>query len=661
MCGICGYVGSSDEQGILTMTGTLAHRGPDGGGARCFGAANGVPPAALGHRRLSIIDPSPRGAQPMSYGDGRYWTTYNGELYNYRALRKRLEADGFKFASDCDTEVLLAMYARHGRDLLEHLNGMFAFAIWDAEGGELFLARDRLGIKPLYHCLRDGVLYFASEVKSLLSVLGRPRIRHDALADYLTFLWTPDPGTIFQGVYKLPPGHCATFADGRLTVRQYWDMSFAPEVRPEEEWSSLLGEAVSSAVDRQMIADVPLGSFLSGGIDSSAIVAEMSKRQEQVTTYTIGFSGADLGHEIVPDDVRYAREVANRFEVDYNERILEADVVDLLPRLVWHMDEPVADPAAISTYLLCSAARERLTVILSGMGGDEIFAGYPRHLAARLARLLDPAPASARAAMRLGLAGRLSMGRPGRLRGPRRNTMKLMRGIDLPADERYLTYCSYYRPEELSCLLAPDLRGMLAEHDPFRAHREYLHRVEGEHWLNRLLYVDLKTFLPCLNLTYTDKMSMAASTEVRVPLLDDELVSLSGRIPPELKLKRFRRKYLFKRSMEGLLEKEIIWRPKAGFGAPLRAWLVGDLKPMVDDILSPSHISSRGLFDPSEVERIIRTNEAGAEDNALRLWALLTFEVWQETFLRDSAELGPPPGGIDLQRDERDEDVRQRT
>ncbi|HWX10155.1 MAG TPA: asparagine synthase (glutamine-hydrolyzing), partial [Gaiellaceae bacterium] len=583
---------------------------------------------------------------PMSYARGRYWITYNGELYNFRELRSELESDGFTFESDCDTEVLLAMYARHGAGMLERLNGIYAFAIWDTERRELFLARDKLGVKPLYHALRHGVFYFASEVKALLPALGHPSLRHDSVADFLTFLWVPDPDTLFEGVFKLPPGHYGVFARGELTIRQYWDARFDPQDAPEEEWAARLRETVSAAVRRQMVSDVPLGSFLSGGIDSSAIVAEMTAAVGRVTTYTVGFTGEDLGHDIVPDDLKYARRIGRDFDVDYHEEMLHPRVVDLLPRLVWHMDEPVADPAMISTYLICRAARERLTVILSGMGGDEVFAGYPRHLAARIGRMVDVLPVGVRRQLRESVESHVSLGRPGRLRGPRRNLRKLVHGLDDSAVDRYLTYSSYYRRDELDRLLGNDLRGELAGHDPFRRHREYFDRVRDEHWLNQILYVDQKTFLPCLNLTYTDKMSMAASTEVRVPLLDDEVVAMAAAIPPELKLRRLTRKYLFKKSQEGVLPKEIIWRRKAGFGAPVRSWLVGDLKPLVDDVLSQENVARRGLFDPQEVRRLIDDNQAARSDNALRIWSLLTLELWQQQFTDDVRQPAAAASGV---------------
>jgi asparagine synthase (glutamine-hydrolysing) len=642
MCGICGSVGTDDRPLVESMTRLIAHRGPDGEGVRTFAAANRSPPAALGHRRLSIIDPTERGAQPMSYGDGRYWTTYNGELYNFRSLRTELEAEGLRFRTDCDTEVLLALYARYGERMLDRMNGIFAFAIWDSLRGELFLARDPLGVKPLYYARSELGFHFASEVKALLPAIGTPRMRRDSLLEYLSFLWVPDPDTLFEGVHKLPPGHHARLSDGEMEVRQYWDPAFSVDRGvPREEWPERVRDTVQTAIRRQMVSDVPLGAFLSGGLDSSAVVATMSPEVDPLSTYTVGFDQADLAHEIVPDDVRYARQVAERFSLDYNERILRPDIVELLPKLVWHLDEPVADPAAIVTYLICSAAREKLTVILSGMGGDEVFAGYPRHLAAQLTRPVEVLPAGLRRTLRESLEGRLTMGPPGRMRGPRRNLMQVVRGLDQPLVERYLTYCAYYRPDELSELLSADLRREQEASDPLARHRSHAERVRGEHWINQLLYIDLKTFLPCLNLTYTDKMSMAASTEVRVPLLDDEVVALAGTIPPELKLRRLRQKYVLKRAMEEVLPRNVIWRPKAGFGAPLRAWLGGELRPMVEDLLSPDTVRERGLFDPAGVERLIRDNDAGRSDNALRIWTLLVLELWQRSFLD-----APPAGRL---------------
>ena len=629
MCGICGTVGRASPAELDAMTDSMIHRGPDGRGVTVF---DGDPPAGLGNRRLAIIDPTPAGAQPMAFGD-RWWITYNGELYNFRELRRDLENDGERFASQCDTEVLLRLFVTQGPRMLELLNGIFAFAVWDDLEKRLFLARDRLGVKPLYHTNIKGCFAFASELRALLPLIVTPSLDETALADYLTFLWVPDPKTAFRQIRKLPPGHFAWFDSDGLRVEQYWDLHFSPEERSEDEWRSLVGEAVTASVQRQMVSDVPLGSFLSGGVDSSAIVAAMSQTGERVSTYTIGFSKADLEHEIVPDDVHYARRVSQLLKTDYHETILQPDVLELLPRTVWHLEEPVADPAAISTYLICRDARKTGPVMLSGMGGDEVFAGYPRYLAYKISRGLDVIPRPAIRALKAALAGVARPGAAGRLRGPRRNLWKFMRGVDFSPAERYLSFSSYYDRRELNELLLPDLRRELAGYDSFARHREYLERQRRADELSRLLYLDTMTFLPCLNLTYTDKMGMAASVEVRVPLLDNELVALAARIPSNLKIKRLRRKYIFKRSQEKVLPRDIVWRPKAGFGAPIRSWLEKDLAPMMTDLLSEETLRARGLFRPEAVRRMHEENAAGAGDYSLQLYALLSLELWQRTFV----------------------------
>jgi asparagine synthase (glutamine-hydrolysing) len=628
MCGICGTVGRAVEAELAAMTDAMAHRGPDGSGVEIF---RGDPPAGIGNRRLAILDPSPAGAQPMSFQD-RWWITYNGEVYNFRELRRELELEGERFRSGCDTEVLLRLFVLRGAAMLERLNGIFAFAIWDDQEKRMFLARDRLGVKPLYYTQRDGCVAFSSELKGLLPLIGQPELEPTALADFLTFLWVPDPKTAFRHIVKLPPGHYAWVDADGIQVRQYWDLVFAPEERPEEEWREEVAAAVRASVKRQMVSDVPLGSFLSGGVDSSAVVAAMRAAAERVSTWTIGFSAADLEHDIVPDDLRYAREIGEQFDTEYHERILEADVLDLLPKAVWHLEEPVADPAAISTYLICREARQEMPVMLSGMGGDEVFAGYPRQLAFKFAALLETLPGSLRSGLERAARPLARPGRPGRLRGPRRNLWKFMRASGLPGLERYLSFSSYYTPEELRRLLVPG--SVPADYDALALHRSYLERAGGgEDDLSRLLYLDFKTFLPCLNLTYTDKMGMAASVEVRVPLLDDELVALAARIPSHLKLKGWRRKFIFKRSQEGVLPRRVIWRRKAGFGAPVRSWLTGDLAPLVDELLSEHTLAARGLVDPAAVSRMQRANDSGVADYSLQLYALMTLELWCRSFL----------------------------
>ncbi len=609
------------------MTDSMAHRGPDGFGVKVF---DGEVPAALGHRRLAIIDPSPAGAQPMSFA-GRWWITYNGELYNFRQLRADLERSGERFRTNCDTEVMLRLFALEGPAMLEKLNGIYAFAVWDDKERRLFLARDRLGVKPLYYVQRDRLFAFASELRALLPFVGRPTLDPTALADYLTFLWVPDPRTAFGEIAKLPPGHYAWVDGAALSVERYWDLEFQPEERSEQEWIAEVTQCVTESIRRQMVSDVPLGSFLSGGVDSSAVVAAMASGGTPVQTYTVGFDEKDLRHDVVPDDLQYARRVGELFGTAYHEEIMRPNVLELLPNVVWHLEEPVADPAAISSYLICREAGKDMPVMLSGMGADEIFAGYPRYLAYRLSRRLDAVPAPMRR-----VAERLARpfaqpGRPGRLRAARRNLWKFLRAAGLPPAERYLSFASYYSRGELEAVLSPDLSRRIGDYDPFDLHRAYLGRGVDE--LDGLIYRDVKTFLPCLNLTYTDKMGMASSVEVRVPLLDDELVALSTRIPAALKLNGLRRKYVFKRSQEGLLPRDVVWRKKAGFTAPVRAWLEDDIAPLANDLLSHETISARGLVRPEEVSRMRSENSAGLADHSLRLYALISLELWLQTFV----------------------------
>jgi asparagine synthase (glutamine-hydrolysing) len=628
MCGICGTVGRASGHELAYMTEIMAHRGPDGSGVKLF---QGDLPVGLGNRRLSILDPTPAGAQPMGYRN-RWWITYNGELYNFRELRRELEGLGERFETQCDTEVLLRMFVVHGPAMLQKLNGIYGLAIWDDEEKRLFLARDRLGVKPLYYTTAGGLFAFASELKALLPLVGRPTLDHTALADYLTFLWVPDPKTAFSEIAKLPAGHFAWVDRDGHRIEQYWDLRFEFDEKTEAQWAEELADQVTSAVRRQMVSDVPLGAFLSGGVDSSAVVSAM-QNGNRVSTYAIGFSAKDLRHEIVPDDIPYARRVAARFGTDYHEEILKPDILELLPKAVWHLEEPVADPAAISTYIICRASAERMKVMLSGMGGDEVFAGYPRYLAYRLSRAFDGLPGP----IRSGLEGILSpIARPGgagRLRGPRRNLWKYMRATGLGPSERFLSFSSYYSASELRDVLAPDLASELDGYDPLAVHRSYITKDTGGDELSRLLYTDQKTFLPCLNLTYTDKMSMATSVEVRVPLLDDDLIDFVRRIPSSLKLKGLQRKHVFKRSQESALPKEIIRRRKAGFGAPVRAWLEKDLTPLVGDLLSEEALRERGLAEPAAVKRLWEDNVAGRADNSLRLYALLTLELWCRTFV----------------------------
>ena len=644
MCGIAGLISVNPEERIGAMLRAIEHRGRDDEGVW---TSEPVDPttgrrACLGHRRLAIIDTSAGGHEPMFSADGRYALIFNGEIYNYRELRDVLRSRGHGFKTDSDTEVLLAAFAEWGAECLPRLNGMFAFAVWDTRERELTLARDRLGIKPLYYAeagagRADGALLFASEAKAILaSGLVERALDTEGLHQQLTFLWTPDPQTLFRGIKKLPPAHVLVWRDGATTLREWWDVSFdeIEEGRSDEWWRERVLETLERVVQMEMVADVPLGAFLSGGVDSSVIVALMNRHRagRRVSTYTIGIEAEDLRYDIIPDDAVWARRVAKIFDTDYHEIMLKPDVASLLPRLVYHMEMPVID-MAISSYLVARAARETLTVLLSGMGGDEVFAGYPRQMAMNIAAPFDIVPQAVRRPLMGALTNALPGGMPGRFTAPLRNAKKFARSAALGFEDRYMGYGTYFTDDAKHALYADEMREATAGLDAYREHRRYFERVRNAAPLNKLLYVDMKTFLPCLNLDYTDKTSMATTLEVRVPFLNHELVELTARMPPNLKLRGLKRKYILKRAAEKLLPREVVWRKKAGFGAPIRSWLRGALKPLVEELLSEETVRRRGLFRPAEVRRIIDANLAGRDDYNLQVLHLLTLEMWQREFI----------------------------
>jgi asparagine synthase (glutamine-hydrolysing) len=643
MCGIAGLIDRDVEARIGAMLETIEHRGRDDEGVWTSASINEQGQrACLGHRRLSIIDTSSAGHQPMISLD-RFVVILNGEIYNYRELRDELTAKGHQIRTHTDTEVLLNAWAEWGTDCLDRLNGMFAFALWDDRERALYLVRDRVGIKPLYYfCGQDArapgaTLAFASEIKSILaSGLIKPELDHEALHQFLTFLWAPDPNTLFKDIKTVRPGHFVKVVGGEVTEHQWWDISFdeIEEGKDEAWWQERVLETLDRVVKLEMVADVPLGSFLSGGVDSSSIVAMMKQHSNgrPVGTYAIGIEAEDLRYDIIPDDVAWARRVNQQLATDYHEIMLKPEVAELLPKLVYHMDEPAID-MAIPSYLVSRAARESMRVMLSGMGGDEVFAGYPRQMAMKLAGAFDPVPQLLRRPLMRTIAAVLPGGLPGKLTAPLRNAKKFARSAALDFQERYLGFETYFTDEMKSRLYSDDLRESTRGLDAYDAHRDYFARAKNAAPLNQLLYVDLKTFLPCLNLMTTDKTSMAANLEVRVPFLNIEMLKLAARMPPDLKLRGLKRKYILKRAAEKLLPREVVWRKKAGFGAPIRSWLRGPLKPMVDDLLSEDAVRSRGLFAPKEVRRIIDANLSGREDFNLQVFQLLNLELWHRQFI----------------------------
>jgi asparagine synthase (glutamine-hydrolysing) len=651
MCGIFGCAGGRrDRTDVERAIKRLAHRGPDDWGIERISAPHGGhdPAVWFGFRRLSILDLSPRGHQPMTDATGRLWLVFNGEIYNFRELRRELEGRGHRFASETDSEVILYAYREWGVGALDRLVGMFAFGLWDGERRQLLLARDRLGIKPLYFHHAPGRIAFASETKALLALPDMERrLDPAATAAFFDFLWVPDPDTLLEGIKKLEPGTYGIYRDGALELRRYWDVpvpgpgAMSLDVgrggRPEVEAEAVerLDELLQTAVEARLVSDVPLGAFLSGGVDSSLIVALMRRAgRTGITTQTVFWPESAARYDIEVSDREYARAVRDRFgDLDYHEIEIRPDVIDLLPRLVWHLDDPVADPAALSTYLICRAARERATVMLAGMGAEELFGGYGRHRATLLAERYRRVPRVLRRGFIEPAIQALPAARPGRFMSTVRNAKKFVRSAGLDFEDRYLGYRTYYSPSELGGMVRTGANGALDRH------RSILASTAGLDHLTRMIHLDLKTFLPNLNLAYTDMASMAASVEVRVPLLDHRVVEYVMGLPPGLKIRGRTQKYVLKRLAERHLPRDVVYRKKTGFAGPVRGWVQNELRPLIHDVLSRDRLRRRGVLDPDAVWRVIEDGWSGREDNALRIWAYLTFELWAETYLERDGEL----------------------
>jgi asparagine synthase (glutamine-hydrolysing) len=623
MCGIAGHVGPTAQELVPAMLGLLKHRGPDDSGIH---AGNDV---GLGMTRLSIID-LVTGQQPMSDSTGRYWIVFNGEIYNFRQLRGELEATGRHFGTRSDTEVIVQAYAAYGEACVERLRGMFAFAIWDTAERRLFLARDRLGKKPLYYWHHGPLFLFASEPKALLCHPAVSRaIDWPAFHHYLAFGYTPASRSIFDTIAKLPPAHTATLADGHLTLRRYWRLPSESAPEPRRTLAEIAAEVRSElreAVRLRLESDVPLGVFLSGGIDSSAVVASMREvTSGRIATFSVGFGQAAPSYDELP----YARAVARRFETDHHEEILEPDVQAILPSVVRAFDEPFADSSAIPTYVVAQATARHVKVALSGIGGDEAFGGYPRHLGLRLSALYTKLPRGLRLASRVA-ARRLpdSAGSRNWADWARRFTAH----ADASPGDRYIGWTRFFGDAELAGLARPALAERLAP-GVDQAQREAFAGAAWGEPVDGAFRVDLSTYLPDDLLAMSDRMSMTHSLEVRAPFCDHQIIEASLRLPPRTKLPGMRLKGLLKAAFAGVLPDEVLAHRKQGFMIPLGDWLRRELRASLDDLLAADRVRARGLFDVIAVERLKREHLSGARGHADRLWTLMMAELWMREYL----------------------------
>jgi asparagine synthase (glutamine-hydrolysing) len=634
MCGLAGFVGGFVPGLMARMNEVQKHRGPDGSGV--FESADEE--AALGHVRLAILDLTDNASQPMHSPDGRYVLIYNGEIYNFQDLRAGLEAAGHTFTSTGDTEVLLRGLAHHGQAFLERLNGIFAFALWDRKERELLLARDQLGVKPLYYTEpAPGTLLFASEIKTLCAHAGvRREADLKALQEHLAYCHASGERTALQGVKRLPPGSLLRWSASqrKAVVRRYWQPCFEEHaLQSREKAAEELRQLLDAATHRQLVSDVPVGSFLSGGLDSSLVTAFARRRVgPSFQCYTITYSSKENILDGADEDAPHARRVAKALGLQLQEIEIRPEVTSHWPRLIHHLDEPIADPAAISCYLISKLARERgTTVLLSGQGGDELFCGYPRYQAMYATRWLDYVPSPLRRLLSAG-ATILPGAWEGRWGAKVRRVRRVMASVGEDADERFLSYCASTPEKAIAGVLSRDFHGVLNGRrfkDQCLEHMN-LAKLTGT---PRFQERDLSIYLPNHNLLYTDKMGMAVGLEARVPFLDLEVVKAATRYPPQWRLAGGVTKALLRDAARGVVEDEIIDRPKAGFGAPYRKWLRYDLAQMWDDLMSEAAVKRRGWFDAGALQEARRLSQAGKVDLYMLQWAALTTELWARQFI----------------------------
>ncbi len=627
MCGIFGIVSPNiDRHQVEVSTNTLIHRGPDDSG---FFIGEGV---GLGHRRLSIIDLE-GGHQPIFNEDGSKCVIFNGEIYNFMELREQLLLKGHKFSTRSDTETILHAYEEWGESCVEQFRGMFAFAIWDGTQKALFLARDRLGIKPLFYGENNGSFYFASEMKAILAIRGFPRVINQlALPHYFTLSYIPAPLTVFKSINKLLPGHTLTYRDGNKRIRKYWDLHFEPDKSKKEDYFiDRFMELLQEAVKIRLISEVPLGAFLSGGIDSSTVVALMSAVSDSpVKTFTIGFGG-DTGGYL--DERKYAKLVAERYNTDHREYEVFPDPEGLIEKIVNAFDEPFADDSAIPSFFVCKTARENVTVALSGLGGDEVFAGYERYLGFRLSQEYKKAPSFFREKFIRKFVENLHERKDGHYTV---NHMKrFVRSATLRPDLCYLGYISKMN-SNLTGSFFSDQNGfdryIESIEDLVLSYFNSSNVSDGSDSLNRAFYCDIKTYLPEDILAVTDRMSMQHALEVRVPFLDHKFMEFCATIPPEMKMKWFGKKYLLKKAVRNLLPQDVIKHRKQGFVGPMTQWLKKDLKPFILETISEEALRKHGLLNHKVVRTILDEHFSGQEIHDTLIWSILIFQKWYESY-----------------------------
>lgn len=641
MCGIAGYVGAYVPGLAARMNAAQAHRGPDGSGV----FENSAAQVALAHVRLAVLDPSSAAAQPMHSADGRYTLVYNGEIYNFKELRRRLAERGHRFSSSGDTEVLLHGLQEYGADFVEQLNGMFAFAWWDNGARELYLARDPLGIKPLYYALpQPETLLFASEIKALCAHPGLSREPDfEALQQHLAYCHASGERTALKGVWRLAPGHCLRWRADQPEpqLRRFWRACFAKEQAEERgDAAAELQQMVRQATLQQLVSDVPVGAFLSGGLDSSFLTACAAREVgKSFRCYTITYPSGDNRLDRADPDAPYARRLAKRLNVELAEIELAPAVADLWPKLIYHLDEPIADPAVISSYLICRLAKENhTTVLLSGQGADELFCGYPRYPLMRATDSLARLPHYLR-----GLVARsahyLPGAREGQVGAALRRARRVLVELERSPEARFLSYCANTPEAAIGRIVSREFKAALNGHaflDDCVRHMS----GAGLAGLARLRERDLSIYLPNHNLLYTDKTGMAVGLEARVPLLDLPLVRRALRYPDEWLLSGSNTKVLLREAARGIVPDEIIDRPKAGFGAPYRKWLRYDLADMWNELSGETAVRARGWFDYRALKEMRARSQSGKEDLYMLQWSVLTMELWARRFIdRNPAEL----------------------